>query len=284
MPASFRSVRSRSQGFTLIELLVVIAIIAILAAILFPVFAQAREKARAISCLSNTKQIGLAVLMYAQDYDETYPIAWGFYGGWYETVDPYIKGGVKSGALYDATLKGVWHCPSDSTTLGVSYAGNAMIYGGGAADWNLGPFPAKTLAGVNAPADCVLFTELVPFYNPDGSINNNITDFARTNSGEIPGAVSDTDDVNLTYYQAWLKTDMTALRPGIDPCPDAVKLTWNNGGCKMISYRHFHTSSGGLTNVAFCDGHSKAMRTGGMKVHNWIPEQLSADQLAKYEP
>lgn len=63
------------KGFTLIELLVVIAIIAILAAILFPVFAQAREKARAISCLSNTKQLDLAVLMYVQDYDEALPIS-----------------------------------------------------------------------------------------------------------------------------------------------------------------------------------------------------------------
>ena len=61
----------RIHAFTLIELLVVIAIIAILAAILFPVFAQAREKARAISCMSNTKQMGTAALMYAQDYDET---------------------------------------------------------------------------------------------------------------------------------------------------------------------------------------------------------------------
>ena len=62
--------RSSRNGFTLIELLVVIAIIAILAAILFPVFAQAREKARAISCLSNIKQVGLAWMMYTQDYDE----------------------------------------------------------------------------------------------------------------------------------------------------------------------------------------------------------------------
>src|SRR3989441_7838895 len=63
----------RRTGFTLIELLVVIAIIAILAAILFPVFARAREAARASSCLSNCKQLGLAFQQYLQDYDETYP-------------------------------------------------------------------------------------------------------------------------------------------------------------------------------------------------------------------
>jgi prepilin-type N-terminal cleavage/methylation domain-containing protein/prepilin-type processing-associated H-X9-DG protein len=67
------------KGFTLIELLVVIAIIAILAAILFPVFARAREKARQSSCLSNVKQIALAVLMYTQDYDETFPPQYNFY-------------------------------------------------------------------------------------------------------------------------------------------------------------------------------------------------------------
>src|SRR5919201_1014280 len=64
------------RAFTLIELLVVIAIIAILAAILFPVFARARSQARKATCASNLKQIGLGFLMYAQDYDETFPVHW----------------------------------------------------------------------------------------------------------------------------------------------------------------------------------------------------------------
>src|SRR5580700_9776989 len=99
--------RTTRSAFTLIELLVVIAIIAILAAILFPVFAQAREKARAISCLSNLKQLGLSFEMYLQDYDEVMPINRQCVGGampgyiscaeglntmgWVDMVEPYIK-------------------------------------------------------------------------------------------------------------------------------------------------------------------------------------------------
>ncbi len=104
--------RHSNNGFTLIELLVVIAIIAILAAILFPVFAQAREKARSISCLSNQKQIGTGIMMYVQDYDEMFPnnpcninnpsnAFWNPFGGgvcpfpppvgWGDQVQPYIK-------------------------------------------------------------------------------------------------------------------------------------------------------------------------------------------------
>jgi len=79
-------------GFTLIELLVVIAIIAILAAILFPVFAQAREKARAASCLANVKQFSLSTLMYIQDYDETFPQSVDCVSGC--TADPLGRGGI----------------------------------------------------------------------------------------------------------------------------------------------------------------------------------------------
>ena len=80
------------RGFTLIELLVVIAIIAILAAILFPVFARAREKARQTSCLSNLKQIGLGILSYAQDNDECYPVVDHTTGyGWWDPLQSYVK-------------------------------------------------------------------------------------------------------------------------------------------------------------------------------------------------
>ncbi|MHB8993994.1 MAG: type II secretion system protein [Armatimonadota bacterium] len=83
------------RGFTLIELLVVIAIIAILAAILFPVFAKAREKARQSSCLSNVKQLGLAFLQYVEDYDETTPFCTypttGVNCRWYYSMQPYMK-------------------------------------------------------------------------------------------------------------------------------------------------------------------------------------------------
>src|SRR6266542_6676413 len=91
----FRLRNRRSRAFTLIELLVVIAIIAILAAILFPVFAQARSKARQASCTSNMKQIGLAVSMYADDYDEAL-IPQGLGNGpkwrpWMQLSQPYVK-------------------------------------------------------------------------------------------------------------------------------------------------------------------------------------------------
>ncbi len=81
----------KKSAFTLIELLVVIAIIAILAAILFPVFARARENARRASCQSNLKQIGLGITQYAQDYDERLPARDTILGNWRQVIQPYIK-------------------------------------------------------------------------------------------------------------------------------------------------------------------------------------------------
>jgi prepilin-type N-terminal cleavage/methylation domain-containing protein/prepilin-type processing-associated H-X9-DG protein len=118
--------RASSRAFTLIELLVVIAIIAILAAILFPVFAQAREKARQTSCLSNMKQISYAVHMYAQDYDEMLPtLEHGGHLGWIDQIEPYSKNSQ------------IRRCPSDSsfTVAGrrTSYAVNNEMNGIGLA-------------------------------------------------------------------------------------------------------------------------------------------------------
>jgi len=141
--------RKGKDAFTLIELLVVVAIIGILAAILFPVFARAREQARKSACMSNLKQIGLGVMMYVQDYDETYPIAYlsvpssdsisGYTTSyWFNTLQPYTKN------------RQVWFCPTagrimasdDSTTqqysggYGYNACGTAAISSTGSSLWN----------------------------------------------------------------------------------------------------------------------------------------------------
>lgn len=177
-----------SGGFTLIELLVVIAIIAILAAILFPVFAQAREKARQTTCTSNLKQIGLAVLMYAQDYDETLPYAAINPPNlplvmWYDLVEPYVKSGTAGMMTADAGPAGrrqapFYLCPSfankqipmrandpQPASFPVGQLDPAMSY---VTNGNLMPmyhsampgipFPGKitALGGLNAPAQVVM--------------------------------------------------------------------------------------------------------------------------------
>lgn len=144
-------------GFTLIELLVVIAIIAILAAILFPVFAKVREKARQTSCLSNEKQIGLAFSQYEEDYDETTPPdSWNNPNGWAGAIYSYVKS------------TGVFKCPDDNTqpvTVGgvtavpVSYAMNINL-NGNVNGQNGGFWAGDTLSMFNAPASTVLLSEV----------------------------------------------------------------------------------------------------------------------------
>jgi prepilin-type N-terminal cleavage/methylation domain-containing protein len=146
----------RRRAFTLIELLVVIAIIAILAAILFPVFAQAREKARQTACTSNMKQVSSAAIMYAQDYDEVLPFQGnpanlradiGNYTSspfavWINGLQPYVKNA------------GVWVCPSSVKHPTVPpVAPNDTNY------WINGHASGKALAAIPLPADSILFVE-----------------------------------------------------------------------------------------------------------------------------
>jgi len=123
------------SGFTLIELLVVIAIIAILAAILFPVFAKVREKARETSCVSNMKQMGLAITQYTQDYDETFPLRnqgcgdnYQWCGNpWDKMVQPYVKSLAVFGCPDDAMAGKVTKPGNEWMGVGISYASNSVM-------------------------------------------------------------------------------------------------------------------------------------------------------------
>jgi len=167
--------RRNREGFTLIELLVVIAIIAILAAILFPVFAKARDKARQAACLSNQKQVGLALMQYVQDYDERFVVSryWAPLGGgyslvttsgygWFHPLGPYLKS------------KGVLSCPSSNNWFALSGARdgtlNAYWCGSQNADGSWascgrgasGPSPtqAANMASIVSPANVIAVFEV----------------------------------------------------------------------------------------------------------------------------
>ncbi len=161
----------RERGFTLIELLVVIAIIAILAAILFPVFAKAREKARQSSCSQNVKQIALANLQYAQDYDErSLPYSQLPSGGgrlWYQLAEPYMKN------------TQLLTCPSQSITT--QWSGTSISYGLNRTTGSLGEggndgvalgkiqLPAETLAFADTRAHDNEAEAFPTFYAPPGN-------------------------------------------------------------------------------------------------------------------
>jgi prepilin-type N-terminal cleavage/methylation domain-containing protein/prepilin-type processing-associated H-X9-DG protein len=260
-------------GFTLIELLVVIAIIAILAAILFPVFAQAREKARAISCLSNEKQIGLAVLMYTSDNNETYPLLqrnpsagelaqFGLtaYPGaipWQWDVQPYVKSGQQDTSVADGPFVlagGVWACPDfpgpphiDEYGINDGLCGDESQSAFGAAygfQWN-----SESISKVNDVSDKILICEHGqnvltgdPFLSP-------ATTAEDTSFGDPR-----LDAIELFNWDAhgWngsgLITGNTDLQSNVGTAPYA-----------MESLRFRHT---GRTNVVMCDGHAQSLGMG----------------------
>jgi len=175
----------RQKGFTLIELLVVIAIIAILAAILFPVFAKVREKARQTSCLSNEKQLGLSLAQYSNDYDEMGPCGyygngtgngpWGGAFGWASQIYPYTKS------------VEVYSCPDDDTfPPAISYGMNANLilsgqtgesYQGQACNTDSSPSPIA-LSSYQQPAKTVVLFEITNINSdPSGTLANDISPY-----------------------------------------------------------------------------------------------------------
>ena len=217
---------TRRTGFTLIELLVVIAIIAILAAILFPVFARAREKARQSSCLSNVKQISLGIMMYAQDYDEEFPMGYDTgspRNGLIQTTQPYTKN-------YQ-----VHDCPSASEkSLPTSYLGsrsygyNTRIIG---ANWS------RSIGDIKRPAEIVMM----------GDVCHDCNATYRFHPPTAGPFMCDPDGTNCR------------ICGGTHNSRYAVPLgshTWvyDRPGFNFLE-RH-----NGTGNVGFCDGHAKAMK------------------------
>ena len=202
------------RGFTLIELLVVIAIIAILAAILFPVFARAREKARQASCQSNLKQLALSALMYAQDYDEKmvkcylyHPVPNLTHIRW------YWQSAANPGMLHPYTKNHqIQRCPSDG------------CYGINGAVGQTGSATGLAMALIQRPAETVLFTDVLQWH---GNI--------ETGQGG-----------NF----AW---GLRASRYSDRHNPGRMDSGCFGGG--LCAPRH-----NGMANVAFCDGHVKAMQ------------------------
>lgn len=257
------SARTKSRGFTLIELLVVIAIIAILAAILFPVFAKAREAARGASSTSNLKQISLGILMYVQDYDETYPLhqRWGdpsspvSFGGtpwsmWSFDIAPYIKNvQIFSDPLYGGIRQSNAVAPA-YTHYGYNYTALSPYSGSfGKTPW---VFTPVTLAAVARPADIVLLSGRFAIEE----LQNSLYWYG-------PGtmvSVGYADPPDCSDIPAWCWTDWA---------PDgnfgnilnevAGKYTGGNSVRKA-----------GNVNIAFTDGHVKFMQPGQAAVGtNW---------------
>lgn len=234
--------RSKYTGFTLIELLVVIAIIAILAAILFPVFAKAREKARQISCLSNEKQLGLAILQYVQDSDEIYPNGTSnlnYAYGWAGQLYPYVKS------------TEVYHCPDDPTPPNTAHNYTPLSY---VMNFNMAnvkatnPAVAASLAQVNSPARTIELMEM------EGAV----ADIAGVNA-TAPEKVSGTTIGEWAYIMCVGNTDGGYGTSHLVTGPMRYTSTPPTYGSSFsnVSPTGVHTDG---SNYLFADGHVKWTR------------------------
>jgi len=253
--------RSRGvKGFTLIELLVVIAIIAILAAILFPVFAQAREKARQTSCLSNLKQIGLGSNMYMQDYDERLIPSWlcengtdnGGHGNgcnndlpaggegrkwtWVTLIQPYVKNSQ------------ITYCPSAKDGWGPGWPDDAK-YGGsyGINHDNVGWGDSIRMATVAKPASFILFQEIGGAW--DGSWQKGYDEFRF--KPDVPDAI-----VGRLSANNWFRSPAQYNGGAAGWCDAPVPIAQHSGTC----------------NTTYLDGHAKAVKLSGVWIQpgqNW---------------
>lgn len=234
----------KSKAFTLIELLVVIAIIAILAAILFPVFAQAKAAAKKTACLSNTKQLGLAAMMYMGDSDDVYPI--GYYATpgyaseiiWHFTISPYMgEGKFEYDNQGERSKPAVRTCPEGKPNA-LAYSMNQRLGGNGDANDGGWYYEPLSQSGVSRVAETVLFGE--------GTQN--------------PAWLG-----NCGALYQWLP----GLLAGVKPISDAE---WNQvdndlgDANSRFQVRYRHTVG---ANFALADGHSKWTKRGALNDLAW---------------